>query len=110
MNTNTNMTILLRGYVSRGYKEICKNDKTRVGVFSVAVRPDVRKENVEFLQIKTFGKLCDITEQYLPVGAGCLISAQLHNNTYKKKDTGETVYNLELIARDIQILSSPRAK
>ena len=111
MNNNTRMTVILCGNVSRGFQEIAKNDKTRVGVFSVAVRPDTKKtDKVEFLQVKTFGNLCNVVEQYLPVGAGCLISAQLHNNKYQKKSTGETVYNLELIARDIQILSSPRTK
>lgn len=109
MNYTANMTTILRGYVSRSYKDIGKNDKTRVGVFSIGVHPNTKKDSVEFLQIKVFGKLCNVVEQYLPVGAGVLISAQLHNNTYKK-NTGETVYNLELIARDIQILSSPRAK
>ena len=83
---------------------------SQVCEFSIAVnesykdRDGNRKESVEWIKVVAWGKLAELCGKYLSKGRQAFIEGKLRTRTYEKD--GEKRYATEIVAADVQFLSS----
>jgi single-strand DNA-binding protein len=65
------------------------------------------QQEVEWIPILTWGKLAEITGEYVTKGRRVYIEGRLHTHTWTTEDTGEKRYRTEVIAQEV-ILLDPR--
>lgn len=81
---------------------------TKVTSFSVATnrvykdQEGNKKEEVEFHNIKVFGKQAETSAQYLKKGQGVLIEGRIQTSSWEDKNSGEKKYRTEIVADAIQ--------
>ena len=63
-------------------------------------------EQTEWHRIVFFNRLAEIVEQYLKKGSKIYVEGQLRTNSWKDKNTGEKKFRTEVVAREMQMLSS----
>ena len=63
-------------------------------------------EQTEWHRIVFFNRLAEIVEQYLKKGSKIYVEGQLRTNSWEDKNTGEKKYRTEIVAREMQMLSS----
>ena len=57
-------------------------------------------------RIVFFNRLAEIVEQYLKKGSKIYVEGQLRTNSWEDKNTGEKKFRTEVVAREMQMLSS----
>lgn len=81
-------------------------DGLAVASFSVAATEKVKgQDRTEWFRVSAFGKLGEISGQYLSKGRQVYVEGRLRSNEYTDKE-GNKRFSLELIANDIQMLGS----
>ena len=79
---------------------------TGQAVTSFSVASDNRdKHGTEWFNIVTFGKLAEITNQYLQKGSHAYFEGSLHKNEYEKRDGGMGS-SIDIVANTVQFLDS----
>ena len=63
-------------------------------------------EQTEWHRIDFFNRLAEIVEQYLKKGSKIYVEGQLRTNSWEDKNTGEKKFRTEVVAREMQMLSS----
>lgn len=63
-------------------------------------------EQTEWHRIVFFNRLAEIVEQYLKKGSKVYVEGQLRTNSWEDKNTGEKKFRTEIVAREMQMLSS----
>ena len=63
-------------------------------------------EQTEWHRIVFFNRLAEIVEQYLKKGSKIYVEGQLRTNSWEDKNTGEKKFRTEVVAREMQMLSS----
>ena len=63
-------------------------------------------EQTEWHRIVFFNRLSEIVEQYLKKGSKIYVEGQLRTNSWEDKNTGEKKFRTEVVAREMQMLSS----
>ena len=63
-------------------------------------------EQTEWHRIVFFNRLAEIVEQYLKKGSKIYVEGQLRTNSWEDKNTGEKKFRTEIVAREMQMLSS----
>lgn len=82
-----------------------------VATGSIAVNDKVGdKEEVTFINFKSFGKMAEIMGTYLSKGLKVYMEFKLKNNNYEKKDTGVKVYGYDFIVSYIEMLDGKKAE
>ena len=82
-----------------------------VATGSIAVNDKVGdKEEVTFINFKTFGKMAEIMGTYLSKGSEFYIEFKLKNNNYEKTDTGLKVLGYDFIVSYIELLDGKKAE
>jgi single-strand DNA-binding protein len=66
----------------------------------------VRQESVEFHNVAVFGKIAELSAQYLKKGQQVLIEGRLQTRSWDGKD-GEKKYRTEIIADNVQFGNKP---
>lgn len=88
-----------------------KNLSSDTGVtnFSLAVS-DVRKQEevTQFIRIVAFGRLADLSSQFLSKGSAVLVEGKLQIRSYEKQD-GSKGQSTEVVASRIQFLDSRKS-
>lgn len=113
----------LNTYMAKGYlvkapvvtSYMKKNEQHLMARFTLAVNGNT-KDAVDYIPMTCFQeKTVEFMQKHCTVGTQLLVQATLHNSSYTKssgkgKDKSEqTVYSLECIANQIDLLSQPRA-
>lgn len=86
------------------------NENTKVANFRLAVSRPPRKDGMEeadFIRIVAFGKRAELIEKYCPKGKQIALVGRLQTRTYEGQD-GKKRTNVEVIAREIMLLASPK--
>lgn len=81
-------------------------NQTPVCRFTLAVdRPKYKGEDqgADFIRITAWGKLAELTDQYLSKGRMAGVQGRLTTGSYKNKD-GVTIYTTEVTAEQVQFL------
>ena len=63
-------------------------------------------EQTEWHRIVFFNRLAEIVVQYLKKGSKVYVEGQLRTNSWEDKNTGEKKFRTEIVAREMQMLSS----
>ena len=63
-------------------------------------------EQTEWHRIVFFNRLAEIVEQYLKKGSKIYVEGQLRTNSWEDKNTVEKKFRTEVVAREMQMLSS----
>ena len=63
-------------------------------------------EQTEWHRKVFFNRLAEIVEQYLKKGSKIYVEGQLRTNSWEDKNTGEKKFRTEVVAREMQMLSS----
>ena len=108
MGFNFNQTVLI-GRLTKDPEKKQINDMT-ISSFSIAVdrfykKDDTTQKVTDFINIKAFGKLAEISSQYLTKGKAVLIVGRIQVRNYEKNN--ERKWFTEIIADNIQFLSPP---
>jgi len=88
-------------------------DGTQIANFSVATSESYKDksgkkvENTEWHRVSAFGKLAEIIGQYVTKGSKVYIEGKIRTRSYDKD--GHKVYTTEIIASELQMLSSSEA-
>ena len=61
-----------------------------------------RVEEVEYHNVVLFGRLADLTQQYLNKGSGAYIEGRLRTSSWDDKETGQKRYRTEIIGEQMQ--------
>jgi single-strand DNA-binding protein len=61
-------------------------------------------EKTEWHNITMFGKLAEITAEYVKKGSKIYIEGKLKTDKWKDKDTGKDVYKTSIVANEMQML------
>ena len=64
-----------------------------------------QRDQTEWHRIVCFGRLAEITGQYLRKGSKCYIEGRLQTRQWEDRE-GQTRYTTEVVARDMQMLDS----
>lgn len=89
---------------------------TAVANFHLAIDKEMSKEDREkaeqnseptavFIPIIIWGKLAESCSVYMGKGSQCAVSGRLQPGSYEDKDTGKTVYTMDVVAVNIEFLS-----
>ena len=62
-------------------------------------------EQTEWHKIVFFNRLAEIVEQYLKKGSKIYVEGQLRTSSWEDKNTGEKKYRIEIVAREMQMLT-----
>lgn len=80
-------------------------DGMQIVSFSIAVgRKYKDKEETEWVNIVTFGKLAEICAEYLSKGKQIYIAGRMNTQKYQDKETGQDRYSTRIIADQMQML------
>lgn len=80
-------------------------DGMQIVSFSIAVgRKYKDKEETEWVNIVTFGKLAEICAEYLSKGKRIYIAGRMNTQKYQDKETGQDRYSTRIIADQMQML------
>jgi len=63
-------------------------------------------EQTEWHRVVFFNRLAEIVDQYLKKGSKVLVEGQLRTSSWEDKNSGEKKYRTEIVAREMQMLSS----
>ena len=63
-------------------------------------------EQTEWHRVVFFNRLAEIVEQYLKKGSKVYVEGQLRTSSWEDKNSGEKKYRTEIVAREMQMLSS----
>jgi len=102
--------VLILGHLGQDPQTKTLDGGNTVCNFSVAVnetwkdRNGDRQERVEWCRIQAWGKLAELCGKYLSKGRQAFIEGKLRTRTYEKD--GEKRYATEIVAADVQFLSS----
>ena len=58
------------------------------------------------IELFFLNRLAEIVEQYLKKGSKIYVEGQLRTNSWEDKNTGEKKFRTEIVAREMQMLSS----
>lgn len=77
--------------------------ETPVASFSLATSEKVKgEEQTQWHQVKVFGKLADIVQQYVKKGQMLYIGGSIRYESWEKD--GEKKYRTEIVAREMKML------
>lgn len=65
-----------------------------------------KQERTEWHYIVMYGKLAEISAQYLRKGSSVYISGRIQTRKWQDKNTGQDRYSVEIIADEMQMLGS----
>lgn len=75
--------------------------------FTLAVnRPFSREKEADFLRIVVYGKPAENCNQYLSKGSRVCVKGRIQTGSYTKQD-GTKVYTTDIVADEVEFLSSP---
>jgi single-strand DNA-binding protein len=66
-----------------------------------------KKEDTTFVDVVLWGKLAEITKEYVKKGRLVLVAGELQQETWQDKETGKNRSKLQIKADTIQFLSPP---
>ena len=61
-----------------------------------------RVEEAEFHNVVLFGRLADLSQQYLARGSGVFIEGRLRTSSWDDKETGQKRYRTEIVGEQMQ--------
>ena len=61
-----------------------------------------RVEEAEFHNVVLFGRLADLSQQYLTKGSGIFIEGRLRTSSWDDKETGQKRYRTEIVGEQMQ--------
>lgn len=101
--------VLLTGRIAKDWEIRYTTSNTAVVAFSLAVRKmkSEQKNDADFFQIVTYGKIAELVNQYCQKGSTINVTGHLSTRNYDDKD-GRKVYVTEVIADEVEFVSSPR--
>lgn len=77
--------------------------ETMVSEFTIAVNRK-KKDEADFIRVKAFGKLAELTADYLKKGSMAGVDGRIQTGSYADKE-GKKVYTTEVIAENVDFLS-----
>ena len=101
--------VVIEGNLTRDPQFGNSQSGTAIIKFSIANNNDIgQTKKVNFVDIVAFGKLAEICSKYIAKGSRVLISGELSQSTWKDKDSGQQRSKYEVIANQVEFLSSPQ--
>ena len=102
-------TIIIEGNLTRDPQFGNSQSGTAIIKFSIANNQDFgQNKKTNFVDVVAFGKLAEICGKYLAKGSRVLISGELSQSTWKDKDSGQSRSKFEVVANQVEFLSSPQ--
>lgn len=98
--------VILIGRLTKEPEITYTKDNLAVARFTLAV-DRMKKDETDFIRIVTFGKQAENCKKYLDKGKQVAIQGAIRTGSYQNKD-GKTVYTTEILANNVQFLSSGR--
>lgn len=78
--------------------------------FTLAVnRPFSKEKEADFLRIVVFGRQAKSCSEYLGKGSQACVKGRIQTGSYTKQD-GSKVYTTDIVADEVEFLSSPQKK
>ena len=65
-----------------------------------------RQERTEWHRVVFFGRLAEISQEYLKKGSQVYIEGSIRTQKWQDKESGQDRYTTEIVARDMQMLGS----
>ena len=101
--------IIIEGNLTRDPQFGNSQSGTAIIKFSIANNQDFgQNKKTNFVDIVAFNKLAEICGKYLAKGSRVLISGELSQSTWKDKDSGQNRSKFEVVANQVEFLSSPQ--
>ena len=105
--------VILIGNLGRDPETRYTQGGSAVTTFSLATSDQWRdretneqQERTEWHRVVCFARLGEIAGQYLRRGSKCYIEGRLQTRSWEDRETGQTRYTTEIVARDMQMLDS----
>ncbi len=105
--------VILIGNLGRDPETRFTQGGSAVTTFSLATSDQWRdretneqQDRTEWHRIVCFRRLAEIAGQYLRRGSKCYIEGSLRTSSWEDRETGQTRYRTEIVARDMQMLDS----
>lgn len=110
--------VILIGRVTRDIDLKYTANGTAVANFSLVIDKEMSKEDKKkaedsgdstavFIPVTVWGKLAESCSVYMGKGSQCAVSGRLQPGSYEDKDTGKTIYTMDVVAVNIEFLSDP---
>ena len=110
--------VILIGRLTRDLDLKYTASGTAVANFHLAIDKEMSKEDREkaeqngeptavFIPITIWGKLAESCSMYMGKGSQCAVSGRLQPGSYVDKDSGKTIYTMDVVAENIEFLSDP---
>lgn len=101
--------VMLVGRISRDIDvRYAQNSDLAIAAFSVAVDRRIKKENeqnVDFINVKAFGKTAEFVNKYFSKGRRIGISGRLNTGSYTNQQ-GQKVYYMEVVADEVEFVDN----
>jgi single-strand DNA-binding protein len=100
-------SILIEGNLTRDPEIKYANNGTACGSMSIATNRYYKKDNnyeteVSYLDVKCYGKLAEVCDQYLKKGRGIRVVGRLKQERWQTKDTNENRSKVVIVAEHIE--------
>lgn len=110
--------VILIGRLTRDLDLKYTASGTALANFHLAIDKEMSKEDREkaeqngestavFIPITIWGKLAESCSMYMGKGSQCAVSGRLQPGSYVDKDSGKTIYTMDVVAENIEFLSDP---
>ena len=93
--------VILIGNVTRDPETKTAKDTT-ITTFSLAIQ-GIKKEDVDFINCKSFGSTAEVVGKYVTKGSKIAIEGRIKTGSYEKD--GKRVYTTDIIADKVEFLS-----
>ena len=103
--------VILMGRLTRDPEMRYGQSGSGIASFSLAVDRRFKREGqpeADFFNCTAFGKLGEFVEKYLRKGTKVVLEGEIQNNNYTNKE-GQMVYNVQIIANNIEFAESKNA-
>ncbi|WP_311376149.1 single-stranded DNA-binding protein [Anaerococcus lactolyticus] len=108
--------VILIGRLTRDLDLKYTASGTAVANFHLAIDKEMSKEDREkaeqngestavFIPVTIWGKLAESCSMYMGKGSQCAVSGRLQPGSYVDKDSGKTIYTMDVVAENIEFLS-----
>jgi len=97
--------VMLIGRLGRDPESRFTNSGKQVTRFSIAVDRPRKQGETDWFQVETWGRLAEVTNQYLRKGRLVYVEGRLETGQYEHE--GQTRYYTRVVASQVQMLDRP---
>ena len=99
--------IILTGNLTKAVELRYTKNNVAVAHFSIAVKRDSNKDEVDFLNCIAYGNQAELITKYLDKGSRVGIDGHIQTGSYENKD-GKKVYTTDIVVERVEFLNNKK--